>query len=92
MSEHPIIFSSEPVINNLRRNMEKIEKPENMPIMHWILCNIFALNFAQQHGWFDGVVNYTDVSEDDHGYDTFQRGLNIAVVTYNFWTKHLKFK
>lgn len=72
--------------------MKTIEKPKNMPMTHWILCNVFALGFAQQQGWFSEVKNYTDVSEDDYGYDTFQQGLNIAVVTYNFWTKNLKFE
>lgn len=72
--------------------MKKQEKPETMPMVHWILCNIFALNFAQQHGWFSAVKNYKDVSEDDYGYDTFQQGLNVAVVSYNFWTKNLILK
>ena len=73
-------------------NMKIIEKPAEMPVTHWILCNVFALDFAQQHGWFKDVKNYKDVTEDDWGFDTYQRGLNIAVVTYNFWTKNLKFK
>lgn len=60
-----------------------------MPMLHWIMCHIFALNYAQQNGWFDGVENYKDVSVDDYGYETYQQGLNIAVVTYNFWTKNL---
>lgn len=61
-------------------------------MIDWVLCNIFALNFAQQHGWFAEVKNYKDVSEDDYGYETFQQGLNVAVVSYNFWTKNLILK
>ena len=67
-----------------------MEKPNDIPMTHWILCHIFALSFAQQNGWFDGVKNYKDVSEEDYGYPTYEQGLNIAMVTYRFWTKNLK--
>lgn len=67
-----------------------MEKPTTMPLTHWILCHVFALNYAQQNGWFDGVKNYKDVSEDDRGYESFEQGLNVAVVSYDFWTKNLK--
>ena len=71
---------------------QKIPKPLDMPMLHWILCNVFALNYAQQNGWFEGVKNYKDVSEKDYGYECFQQGLNVAVVSYRFWTKNLKFE
>jgi len=67
-----------------------MEKPKDIPMTHWILCNIFALRFAQQNGWYAGVSNYKDVKKDDYGYETFKQGLNTAVVTYRFWTKNLK--
>jgi hypothetical protein len=63
---------------------ELTEKEDN-------LCRQFALNFAQQQGWYDGmeVSEIDENTNDGYGYSVFEQGLNIAQVALKFFRPHL---
>lgn len=70
------------------KRYEKPKLPIELTEDEFEECHWFALSYAKQQGWFETVRNYNEILARDYGLASFERGLNIAVVTCKFWKRY----